>query len=885
MKKLLSCVILPQCILALLLALSFIFSRQIPKKEFIIVFVFEIILNIIIFCYYRKNKQKEKIEVKVLYSFLFVFIIIFSFGIFFLYRESLWFLSMSAPVFYLLFNAFSMFYLAAETVKAGSKGNKNDIIVLTILCIFLPAAIYVMSGMPSVNSLSMILAVGFLCTFLFLLGKLMYMSYLQSESNAAGNEEKKYTPVYCLLTAVVGIVLPVSGLTLNITMWNVMGDYSSEWFYIIAILNGVILLFDINGITKKLPVFYLKMVGFTYICYFALVFIPCIPLGLIGIMYFGLGLLVFAPAAVFFIQLRQILRDIRILKKQYSNNIIIFTALAGALTLPLILTANFKIDGINFNKAMAYVESGENVQEEVNLKRLGRSIIQIDNTMKSSRDMEFMAFGSGTPLISTLYRYIVFDNKHFTEKTDEKIQKIFTPENVVSESEVTANDLLTNINFDLNISTRDKEYIKELGAYKVWVDMEITLIGDKYGFDQEYKTNFVLPDGSFITDYYLYVGNEKKSGIMTDKRAAQIAYESIIRTPRDPGIIYYDSDNKLSLKVFPFPFENSYTRKTGFQIMYSQNGSFSIDGHVINLEAENAGEAPLQLDGVEFLPADYKKSLPKIERKPQYYFLIDAGKRASYENNIELAKKYIKEKNPESPIFYAVSYQSKVIKDINAKQPEVLSEGGFNTAYAVEEIFASVPQGKFPVIIMVTNNMNRVVEFEKTQMARIFPENDYYYRLNSDLSLIPYDFYSNNILPKTDEIITNAAVDYKGTAMKDDNKSEVVYSSETSDRQPENDYEKAFILQKNALQNKESKDQIAGIREAMQKRILTKNTAFIVMETVEQEKMLLDLQEKFLKGNSNETPSVMMSESGWAAVAAVIFIILFFRKRHKKNKI
>ena len=92
------------------------------------------------------------------------------------------------------------------------------------------------------------------------------------------------------------------------------------------------------------------------------------------------------------------------------------------------------------------------------------------------------------------------------------------------------------------------------------------------------------------------------------------------------------------------------------------------------------------------------------------------------------------------------------------------------------------------------------------------------------------------------------------------------------------------MLQKNALQNTEPKAQTALIKEAMQKRILTKNTAFIVMETKEQEEMLLALQEKFLKGKSEKTPSVMMSEAGWLATAAVILIVLFLRKKYIKIK-
>ncbi len=223
---------------------------------------------------------------------------------------------MSAPVLYLLFNAFSMFCLAAEAVRTGSEENKKDIMILSILCVVFPVVIYILFGIFSFNSLSMVMAVGFFCIFLFLIGRQLYMSHVQGKKNIqAGNDEKEYTMLYRILVLITGIGLPMAGLYLNWWLGNVLGNFSSKWFFIIALLNGLVLLFDIKKIPGKLLIFYLKIAGFVYIVYFAVVFIPYIPLGLMGIAVYGMGLLVFAPAAAFYVQLRQIIRDIRILKK------------------------------------------------------------------------------------------------------------------------------------------------------------------------------------------------------------------------------------------------------------------------------------------------------------------------------------------------------------------------------------------------------------------------------------------------------------------------------------------------------------------------------------------------------------------------------------------
>ena len=131
MKKLLIFITLPQCIMAMLLALSFLLNRDLPGVGFTIVLFLEIILNIIILSYYIKNKEKEKIELKKLYFFLTGFIIIFSFGIIFLYQENLGYSSLSPPGLYMLLNTFSMVYLAAEAVRIGNENSKNNIIALT----------------------------------------------------------------------------------------------------------------------------------------------------------------------------------------------------------------------------------------------------------------------------------------------------------------------------------------------------------------------------------------------------------------------------------------------------------------------------------------------------------------------------------------------------------------------------------------------------------------------------------------------------------------------------------------------------------------------------------------------------------------------------------
>jgi len=271
------------------------------------------------------------------------------------------------------------------------------------------------------------------------------------------------------------------------------------------------------------------------------------------------------------------------------------------------------------------------------------------------------------------------------------------------------------------------------------------------------------------------------------------------------------------------------------------------------------------------IPSEYKKTLPSIEREPLYYFLLDAGESEDvYVKHFERAKQYAKERSIDSR-YYAVSYQAKQVTD--AVMPAVQPKGGFNTAYAMSEIFTSVPEGYFPIVLLVTENMNRAVPLEKTRMITAYPEVDCYYRLNDDSSLTPYRFSDSERLRDVAAPFIINALNYNGTAVGGE-KSETIITGAELAGYTGNQYTDAFILQRNTFLAYTNDAQIYFIKDSIKQRILTKNTAFIVMETKEQEDLLLSLQEQFLSGQSTETPAVMMSEPAWAAVIAVLVILL-----------
>lgn len=734
-----------------------------------------------------------------------------------------------------------------------------------IICVAIPilTAILLSTDWGQTRNYFLMIIMGLFCVFAYGMIK-MFFTFKKHDANFSeitigkiklGNP--KSTP-YRIFILIGAVLMPIAGLVVNngsAFSWGnggVFGDFSSIWFYVIAAINGLVMLADIKDNKRSLLLFYLKIAGFTYIAYFTIIFIPIMPYAFPGILFFGLGILILVPALVFAVELLQILQDISILKTKFKA-LVTVVVLFGLITIPAALAISFSLDKINFQRALTYLAADSQEMPAVSIKRLNTALDQINGLTETGRTSRgLLNGGSNIPIITKFYQIVALDDKMLSPETSQRLGRIFggTDSDLLSD---TFNNPVQNGRL-LNAKT-STEFDETLGVSKTWVDLEI-----KNGSESslaEYRTEFLLPDGCFIKDYYLNVGGERKQGLLADKRAALITYTNIIRTPKDPGIIYYKSDNIIELRVYPF--EANQVRQTGFLVWHSQNEILTIDGKDIDLAATKPLTEPLVMQGISFIPASYKTSLRARGRVPQYYFIVDASKNSPYKEHLRKVSEYINNSSIENPKIYAASYK------VYAEAPTAIKrEGGFNLPLAMEMIFKEHEGSEldFPVIIAVSDNINNTPELLKSSLAKQFPESEYYYNLGYDLSLTPYSFRDNNRhdLVQTPVIAKTRA--YNGIFVADNGKSEMVING-TTGGYTNNEYQNAFILQaKSSANNNDDKRQIELVRDSFRQRVLTKYTSFTVLETKEQENFLLDLQAEFLNSDEDESPAVMMDEPG-----------------------
>ena len=765
-----------------------------------------------------------------------------------------------------------------------------------IICIAVPVAVAMLLGMGVASNpnylplIMMALLMALSYSAIKITYKLKTDGEAMTDSETVEPQPKKLA--YRILVGIIAIIMPLVGLLLNNGLGSVLddggglfGDFSNIWFYIIAVANGIIMLLDMKNNICYLMVFYLKIVGFSYICYFALVFLPVIPVGVVALLAFGLGIFAFVPLAVFVTELIQILQDIKLFERSYKAGMIAAIIL-GAITIPAVLLLSFNADRINYEKALSYLSSEHESMPAVNVRRMETTLTQNDASLSAVTDDERSGFnpfdsifssGESIPIISRAYRHMVQGGKILSLDTSQQLYQIFLAQE--DDQPIHSNNVRRdNINIvDINTDTR---YNAAEGIYETWVDLEI--LNESNSWLSEYLTQFNLPDGCFIKDYYLYVGDEKKPGILADKRAALITYNNILRTPRDPGLIYYADDTTIELRVYPFSRDER--RKTGFLVWHSQDEVLNIDGHEIRLRAENPLDRPLDMAGISFIPAAHKNGLAVLSRRPQYYFIIDAGTGSMYHEHIRKVQDYVAQNGMSDVHMYALSYR--MYDDVHGR---VKVEGGYNLPLAIEVIMQAYEDNEswFPVIIAVSDNIGRASEFKRSQLSKRFPESEYYYNLGWDLLLTPYRFVDGERLEPVNAPMFSKALDYHGHAVADNGNSEIIISGDYG-AYTDSAYENAFILYgKTTLKASDPFVQVDLVRDSFRQRLLGPYTAFTVLETKEQEESLLALQARILSADGMNAPApVEMSEPGWLwfVLAAVGLVVVHAKRRRKALK-
>lgn len=738
------------------------------------------------------------------------------------------------------------------------------------------------------------------------------------------------------------LVMPIIGLTLNALFDNMFGDFSGAWFYIITFANAILLCIPNpeNG-KLRLLIFFGRWITFIYSLYFFVIFLPFLPFSMFAIILAGLGFLMLTPLMLFPIHLNELVKDFGFLRRIYKKRMIYLTALAGLLVLPAGTTLSYLYDRMMLNRTLEYIYSPDYSKEyKLSADAVNEMLSTIDYRAKS-RDMFFYR---STPFLSSYYKWLVMDNMNLSQSKKDMMRDLFNGSSYDNSRDRTSGRRDT-VDIKITDISHHSEYDTDKKTWSSWVDLTIKN-GDTPLWNAEYKTNINLPEGCWISDYYLYVGDVKEPGILAEKKAATWVFDQIRSVNRDPGLLRYLHGNLVEFKVFPFQKEE--IRRTGIEFIHKDPVEITIDGYTLSLgnpmiQQQVSNNSTIKADDVIYLSAADKNKLETVERKPYYHFIVDISanwndpNQTWYEYNHKWRPKELSDTKKESrqakyvktinSLFdkhlidtrkedARISYTNTYIKEENLSSDlgKNISkqdfEGGFFLDRAISKIlFDSYinPTNTYPVIVVVSDNIDKgIINQRLGDLKFTYPESDYYYSIRND-TLRSHSFVSGTkvVSDNIDSIPLHTVKAWPNPAnptvyLPDDNKPSIILANKDKSVAvihndiKEKDWVSGLRMQAQWMSqvlHPETADRewLSLIQNSFKSRIMTPLTSYIVVENEAQKAILKKKQEEALSGNrsldlTDETQR--MSEPDLIIIAFLFgLFILYYKQKKKRYKV
>ncbi len=764
--------------------------------------------------------------------------------------------------------------------------------------------------------------------FLFFLLRFFYILTLNN------NAFWQRTRLFWLV--LIGIVFPLAGLLLNNGIIptfeeeifkQIFGDFSHWSFYALAVGNGILLcLPNTQKALPRLGLFFARSITYSFILYFFVVFLPFLPVSIVAILAMGLGFLILAPLLITFLQTRMMSEDFDFLKNHYSPTLLKGVLLLGVLVLPSIIFATYHNDRQQLHLALDHVYAPDYSLEQaqfVNTNAIKRTL----NTVKSHKNnRNNIELTNRKPYLSTFYKWYVLDNLTLSDKKIATLERTFLGAFDPNDFPSSNNRRGPNRgNIELTNLSVNSQYDFQQDCWKSQVDL---VLQNNEARQREYATEFNLPDGAWISDYYLWIGDRKEPGLLTEKKAAMWVYRQITSRRKDPGILYYTNNNQLAFKVFPFNALEE--RKTGFEILHKHPFTFEIDGQTVVLGKKSTAaeyndmnrmkttQAPQTvptkaMDGnALYFSADYKQSLQAITRTPYYHFIVDCSAKQAAQPK-EMTKliqsflaQYPQQEAPPKITFANYTSQTQTM-DNNWQQAlaNFPKTGGFHITRAIKQVLYQNyvnPSKNYPHIIVVTDNyLNSIQDDDLSNWQFTLPDISFYHLLETatdipqyqSLWLSPFEGFSATI--PNDTIVAPIAVipwpsaEHVQVYLPNNKKSTLAYLPNNFPSLPVNkshftkgNYQAGLDLQATHLHhilhpNKAETEWLKSIQGSFKTGIMTPLTSYMVVENEAQKAALLKKQDQVLNAKKSldtleELPRMSEPTFWWMLLGLLLFL-------------
>ncbi len=717
----------------------------------------------------------------------------------------------------------------------------------------------------------------------------------------------------------ITIIFPLLGLALNnghlelssFLGTNVFGNFSHFAFYGLAVLNGLVLcLPNLDQELYRLGLFIARTATFAYTLYFFLVFLPFLPLAVIAIIAAGLGFLMLTPLALFVLHMAELSADFKYLQTRLTRPMLRTIAISALLILPVIVTFNYLNQRRHLHRALDFVyhPNYEHSDDQINRKALAKTLKTISEHKDRSRGFDL---GFKTPFLSSYYNWLVLDNLMLSNSKIQQLEKVFFGKG----SFEIASEFINNHKVEITDLKTRSEWDENEQVWRSWIDLEITNKQED-SWMAEYATRIELPEACWISDYYLYVGDRKETGMLTEKKSAMWVFSQIRNENRDPGLLHYISGNKVSFRVFPFAKQE--VRRTGIEFIHRTPVELKLDHQLIPLgqvhtQIQAMGSLP---KGILYLNEDEQKQLDTIYRQPYYHFMLDVSQidesdLLRYQKEIQTVVQKSGPDHAEAKVSLVgtASQTFSVSEDWASAWQSKASTEGFNLDRAMrKELVEQYQQGRseYPIfLVMSPKPFQSLIEKDFGDLAFTYPEGDKFY------FLMPNGNWTQHSLASSPQEI-QAVIDISNLKGKPvlaypDSQSPShffpigqravwgiteAYSAGYDPALQEKSWAAALTLAANwrwQQLHPERSDEIwtPSVKASFEAHILSPLTAFIVVENEAQKAALLKKQSEVLKAKSSldaGEDAARMSEPGFFLLLLLAGVLFWWDRRRKRRQ-
>lgn len=777
-----------------------------------------------------------------------------------------------------------------------------------LLAIIIPIAwyLFVTAGLPLWSRLTgdfgihigLVFIISGTVLFLFFVIRGVYIITVKKERN--------WTKYQLLWKIPISLLLPLAGLMLNNgNQFNyfsrdsgVFGDFSNHWFYILTVLNAIfICLPELNNKTYRLVLYIGRSIFFSFTLYFFFVFLPFLPLSVVAIIAVGVGFLMLSPLILFVLHVNELSKDFKYLKSYFNFKWLIVLSVACVLILPTIITVGYLQDKQTLENALGYIYSPDYSQKyDIDQNSLSTTL----KAIKGNKERNNTFIGSNKkPYLSTYYNWLVLDNLTLSESKINMLERVFfnAPKQEFWQNESRRNEkiAITKVDVQSHYDEKDKSWKSNI-EFEITNQSEVPM--------SEYVTTFELPDGAWISDYYLYIEGRKEQGILAEKKSALWVYSNIVNVNRDPGILYYLNGNKIEFHVFPFSANE--TRKTGFEIVHKNPFDFSVDEQKIELAKHQNTSTGFENDDIAYITAEQKQQLKAINRKPYFHFIWDSS------NTLDIDKKFnalslLKSKYPQLVANAKITFANTYITTQSLQSPwqDSLKNAAYQGSFFLDRAIQSIlynhykeRNNTYPIMVVVTDNLiNSIKTNDLSNWKFAQPEGDAFYVLGSngmldahtldsiqkpirkeiDIDLAPISVLEYAYNGRTSFLANNHRDEI---VLKNDDirikESDMVSKSWNSDLLLHAKWMSGIVHPQSA-----EKDWLSVIKGSFASQFLTHSTSYIALENEAQKAILKKKQEQVLAGNKSfdlQDDIRAMSEPNIIIGLILLAVVLWIRK-------